>query len=133
MRSRKALFLGFCRSPFAGEPLMIVFYVEHLKAFYDLQFNHSLRGELVVVLSPFPELTSGDFFDTFPATRERNAGRCARAEFTYTNAAESSARLYDGRSSCAEEDSEVDRAVEVAARPAGLVLSGRERPPSSAT
>lgn len=117
MRIRKAQFLGFCRG-IADDPPMIVFLVEHLKGLADLRYHSELTGELVVVLSPFPELTSGDLFNTFPATRERSAARIARAEFNYTNAVESSVQRYGGNQKC--EDSEGAAAAAVPAeRPAG--------------
>lgn len=123
-RLRKALFLGFCKSPYADEPPMIIFYVEHLLAFVELRERHvNLKLELVVVLSPFPELTSGDFFDTFPSARERSAGRISHAEFTYTDST-TSAQGSDGRKTCSE-DAHAGAAAATGARPGGQVVSGK--------
>lgn len=88
-RSRKALFLGFC--PGVGDdPPMIVFLVESLRALVDLRENLAFKHELIVCISQFQDLTSGDLHDNFPATRERSAARIGIAEHTYTNAVESS-------------------------------------------
>lgn len=78
-------FLGFCRG-IDDDPPMIVFLVETHAAFHALWNDKSLTRELVVTISQQPLLTSGDLYGTFPATRERSAGRIQRAEFTYTDA-----------------------------------------------
>lgn len=126
MRSRKAQFLGFCRG-IGDDPPLIVFLVEHLNGLSDLRYHHELQGELVVVLSPYPELTSGDFYRTFPATRERSAARIARAEFTYTDAVErATARLLSGGLSKWHEDScEGDAQEGRPVRRAGNTHSGK--------
>lgn len=78
-------FLGFAPGV-DDDPPMVVFWVDSHRELHALFHDKQLLHELVVVLSENRLLTSGDLHDTFPATRERNAGRLSQAEFYYTEA-----------------------------------------------
>lgn len=70
-RSRQAQFLGFLRH--ADGHVMLVFYVNTLWALSSLHDELKAFNEHVVVLSPYEELTSGDFQSSFcRSARERN-------------------------------------------------------------
>lgn len=97
---RQAQFLGFMC--FEGQ-VCILFYADTHDQFHDLYRRKELSHERCVVLSPNPLLTTADLYDTFPASRERNAGILARAEFLYTDAISELCSSVTGRDPCAIE------------------------------